>query len=277
MSPRSARWRALGALGVVAALAAAALVVSALTDTGSGDPQAPTLTAPAVKPDFTARIGSPEGRPVPAGFLGFSIEFQAIRSYTGSDPRRINPVFVQLIRNLSPGQAPMIRIGGDSTDASSAPTPGIHPPPQVTYKLTPSWYATTAAAIHALGAKLTIGVNLGADQPAPDSVEGARVVVGDLGCPATGHQQVAPLLAGSIRVEAHVDARLVGRHRNGPGLDTLIGLDDHGNIQREPTPGLHLRERDVDTVATACRPVEFEFRRSGDLYPLIEVGAQIEA
>jgi hypothetical protein len=176
VSPRSARWRALGALGVVAALAAAALVVSALTDTGSGDPQAPTLTAPAVKPDFTARIGSPEGRPVPAGFLGFSIEFQAIRSYTGSDPRRINPVFVQLIRNLSPGQAPMIRIGGDSTDASWAPTPGIHPPPQVTYKLTPSWYATTAAAIHALGAKLTIGVNLGADQPALAAAEARRDV-----------------------------------------------------------------------------------------------------
>ena len=130
VSRRSARWRALGALGAVAALAAAALVVSALTDTGSGDPRAPTLTAAAVKPDFVARIGSPEGRPVRAGFLGFSIEFQAIRSYTGSDPRHINPVFVQLIRNLSPGQAPVIRIGGDSTDASWAPTPGIHPRPR---------------------------------------------------------------------------------------------------------------------------------------------------
>ncbi len=177
MRRRSARLRALVALGVVAALAAAALVVSAVTATGSGDPQAPPPpTAPPVRPDFALTIGNPEGRPVPAGFLGFSIEFQAIRDYTGSDPRQINPVFIQLIRNLSAGQAPVIRIGGDSTDASWAPTPGIHPPPQVTYKLTPSWYATTAAAIHTLGAELTIGVNLGADQPALAAAEARRDV-----------------------------------------------------------------------------------------------------
>ena len=52
-----------------------------------------------------------------------------------------------------------------------------HPsPPQVTYKLTPSWYATTAAAIHTLGAKLTIGVNLGANQPALAAAEARRDV-----------------------------------------------------------------------------------------------------
>jgi hypothetical protein len=171
------RSRALAALGAVVALAAAGIVVSLVTAPGSTDPQAAeTLTAPPVKPAFALAIGRPEGRPVPAGFLGFSIEFQAIRSYTGKDPQRINPVFIQLIRNLSSGQAPVIRIGGDSTDASWAPAPGIHPPPQVTYKLTPSWYATTAAAIHMLGAKLTIGVNLGADQPALAAAEARRDV-----------------------------------------------------------------------------------------------------
>ncbi len=127
-------------------------------------------------PTSRSRSGAPEGRPIQPGFLGFSIEFQAIRDYTGSDPRRINPVFIQLIRNLSPGQAPVIRIGGDSTDASWVPTPGIHPPPQVTYKLTPSWYATTAAPIHALGAKLMVGINLGADQPALAAAEARRDV-----------------------------------------------------------------------------------------------------
>ena len=173
MSPRSARRRALAAAGVVAVLAAVAIAISGVA-TSSGDPPAPT--APPVKPDFAVSIGQPEGRPVAAGFLGFSIEFQAIRDYTGSDPHRINPVFVQLIRNLSGGQRPVIRIGGDSTDASWAPAPGIHPPHQVTFKLTPSWYATTAAAVHALGAKLTIGVNLGANQPALAAVEARRDV-----------------------------------------------------------------------------------------------------
>lgn len=58
------------------------------------------------------------GRRVPDGFLGFSFEFQAVRIYTGSDARDINPVFEQLIRNLSPGHRPVLRIGGDSTDVS---------------------------------------------------------------------------------------------------------------------------------------------------------------
>ncbi len=117
-------------------------------------------------------IGPPVGQPIAAGFLGFSIEFQAIRSYTGPDARQINPVLVQLIRNLSLGQAPVIRIGGDSTDASWVPTPGIKPPPQVTYRLTPSWFATTAAFARELGAKLIMGINLGANQPALAAAEG---------------------------------------------------------------------------------------------------------
>ena len=85
------------------------------------------------------------GRRVPDGFLGFSFEFQAVRAYTGSDPRAINPVFEQLIRNLSSGQDPILRIGGDSSDVSYAPSPGVRPPPYVAYQLTPSWMATTAA------------------------------------------------------------------------------------------------------------------------------------
>src|SRR5438270_2887137 len=54
-------------------------------------------------------------RPIPAGFLGLSLEYPAVLPYAGADPRAINPVFVQLIRNLTPGQAPSLRIGGDTT------------------------------------------------------------------------------------------------------------------------------------------------------------------
>ncbi len=97
------------------------------------------------------------GRRVPDGFLGFSFEFQAVRTYTGSDPRAINPVFEQLIRNLSPGQDPVLRIGGDSTDVSYAPSPGVTPPPYVAYQLTPSWMATTAALAHQVGARMIDG------------------------------------------------------------------------------------------------------------------------
>jgi hypothetical protein len=111
------------------------------------------------------------GRRVPDGFLGFSFEFSAVRAYTGSDPADINPVFEQLIRNLTPGQAPVLRIGGDSTDLSYAPGPGVRPPPWVAYPLTPSWMATTAALAHQLGARMIMGLNLAANKPALAAAE----------------------------------------------------------------------------------------------------------
>ena len=49
-------------------------------------------------------------------------------AYAGSDAKAINPVFVQLIRNLSPGQAPNLRIGGDTTDWTWWPVPGMPKP-----------------------------------------------------------------------------------------------------------------------------------------------------
>ena len=63
------------------------------------------------------------GRPIPPGFLGFSFEYQAVRDYTGSNPRAINPVLVQLIRDLNPNQAPVLRIGGNSADETWWPAP----------------------------------------------------------------------------------------------------------------------------------------------------------
>ncbi|MGA9859811.1 MAG: glycosyl hydrolase family 79 C-terminal domain-containing protein, partial [Solirubrobacteraceae bacterium] len=105
------------------------------------------------------------GQPIRPGFLGFSIEFQAVRVYTGSDPGAINPVLVSLIRNLTPGQAPVLRIGGDSTDVSFVPTPGVRAPAYVSYKLTPGWMATTAALQRALNARMILGVNLAANEP----------------------------------------------------------------------------------------------------------------
>jgi hypothetical protein len=108
---------------------------------------------------------------IPSGYLGFSFEFSAVRDYTGSDPSHVNPVLVQLIRNLTPSQAPVLRIGGDSTDASYAPSPGVQPPAYVDYPLTPSWLATTSALAKELGARLILGLNLAANEPALAAAE----------------------------------------------------------------------------------------------------------
>jgi hypothetical protein len=100
------------------------------------------------------------GRPIPPAFVGFSFEYQAVREYTGSDPRAINPVLVQLIRNLAPGQSPVLRIGGNSADETWWPTPAIRCTPGITYTLTPSWLATTRALAKATGGRLILDLNL---------------------------------------------------------------------------------------------------------------------
>ena len=90
-------------------------------------------------------------------------------------------MFEQLVRNLSPGQAPLLRIGGDSTDISYVPAKGVKPPAYVGYQLTPSWMGTTRALCEReLGAKLILGINLAANEPALGAAE-ARAYVKALG------------------------------------------------------------------------------------------------
>ena len=127
----------------------------------------PPTTTPAPPPNparVTVHVGhGAVSQPVPSGFLGFSFEFWAVRGYTGSDPRAINPVLVQLIRDVASGQAPILRIGGNSTDTSWWPLPGVTPSPGITYTLTKSWLATTRELAVKTGAKLILGVNLKLD------------------------------------------------------------------------------------------------------------------
>jgi len=116
------------------------------------------------RPALAAVVGAtPVGRPLPAGFLGLSFEYGALEAYTGGDPAALNPVFVRLLRNLTP--APVLRIGGDSTDATWWPVPHATRPPGVRYALTPRWAATARALSTALHARLIFGVNLAAGRP----------------------------------------------------------------------------------------------------------------
>jgi len=110
-------------------------------------------------------------RPIAPGFVGFSFEFPAVRAYAGTNPRAINPVLVRLIRNLAPDQAPVLRIGGNSTDDSWWPLPGVTPPPGITFSLDRNWLATTRALATQTGARLILGVNLKLDSLAEAAAE----------------------------------------------------------------------------------------------------------
>jgi hypothetical protein len=141
---------------------------------------APSVS-PASSPDATldATVGStPTGQSIGSGYVGVSMEFQAVHAYTGNNPKAINPVLPALLRGLAPGQQPVVRIGGDSTDASWWPIRGAIPPGGVNYPLNRNWLATTRALIKELDARLIIGVNLAAGRPAFAAAEARAFLTG---------------------------------------------------------------------------------------------------
>jgi len=139
----------------VAVVAIVAIAIALLATIGLGsDPRVPSTAT---------RLGVTQatvGRPIPAGFLGLSLEYNSIEQYAGTDPQTIDPVFVQLIRNLNPGQSPVLRIGGDTTDWTWWPVPGLQQPPGVTYTLNPQWIDVTRALTQELRARLILGIDL---------------------------------------------------------------------------------------------------------------------
>ncbi len=135
---------------------AGAIAVGVIASPGRSDPKplAVTLHDPRTAPR------------IPASFIGLSLEYEAVPAYAGTKPSALNPVFLQLVRNLAPGQAQVLRIGGDSTDSTWWPVRGMSRPGGVSYTLTPRWASVTAALARALRARLVLGINLKANSTA---------------------------------------------------------------------------------------------------------------
>ena len=156
-------------------LALAAIVaIGVMIARSDADPPA-TIPKSAVRVD----VGSAAvGRPLPAGFVGLSIEYPSAPGYFGADPRRPDSVFLQLLRNLTPGQSPVLRFGGDTTDWTWWPTPGVVKPPGVRYTLGPRWVLSTAAAARALDARLILGIDFESDSRVIAATEASALVRG---------------------------------------------------------------------------------------------------
>jgi hypothetical protein len=132
-------------------------------------------------PPQVLTIGGPATpRAVPPGFLGLSFEYWAIPDYVGANPRHVNPVFLQLIRNLAGGSPPDLRIGGVTTDNTWFPIRGASTPPGVAFALTRHWIATIGAVAARLDARLILGINLEADSSAVAAAE-ARALIDGVG------------------------------------------------------------------------------------------------
>jgi hypothetical protein len=191
------RVRFLSLILVAAAVAAGLLLIPSKR---SG---AQTVTLALTAPPGTPVIGVGDPLPVHAiapGFVGLSLEYSALPAYAGTGRDGLDPVFVQLIRDLTPGQAPVLRIGGDSTDTSWVSVPGMRRPRGVKYTIGSAWLRTAGALTRALHARMIFGINLEADRTKLAAVE-ARALIASVGRSSVEALEVGnePELYGSFR------------------------------------------------------------------------------
>jgi hypothetical protein len=128
----------------------------------------------------TISVGRSPGAAIQSGYLGLSMEIRGIEAYTGYAPRAINPVFEQLVRNLTPGQRPVLRLGGDTADWSWYPIAHMGRPLGVRYSLTPTWMQVMRAMSRELDAKLIVGLDLEVNSARVAATE-ARAILSGIG------------------------------------------------------------------------------------------------
>ena len=165
--------------GAVLRRCAAIAIVAALGVVSFG-PVVAQAAPPARAADLLAASVSDTqtGQAMAPGFVGVSFEYRALSQYAGRDPLAVNPVLVALLKGLAPGQAPVIRIGGDSTDGTWWPIKGMLPPGGIYYRLTDGWLRVAHALAADLGGKLILGINLAAGRPAIAAAEGRALLAG---------------------------------------------------------------------------------------------------
>ena len=131
--------------------------------------------------------------PLPSGFLGLALEFPTIPQwvYGGSSTGVVDPVLLQLIRNLDPVGRPVLRIGGQSADRAWWPVPGVARPAGVTDTLGPGWTAAAHALAQQLDARLLLSINLEADSTQVSATEADHLV------PAIGRRYIDALELGN--------------------------------------------------------------------------------
>jgi hypothetical protein len=134
--------------------------------------------------DVVSVAATPARPPIPADYLGLSLEYNTVSAYEGVSPRGANAALAQLIRNLAPGGTPVIRIGGDSTDWTWWPIVSMKRPPGVDNELTPRWAAKAQTLARSAGARLVLGLNLEAGSALLASVEAKRLLA------AVGHKLI---------------------------------------------------------------------------------------
>jgi hypothetical protein len=135
-----------------------------------------TATGPSTSSVAVTVNPAREGDRIQPGFLGLSMEFWSVEAYAGKNPNRINPVFVQLVRNLIPGQVGVLRIGGVTTDHTWWPVAGVKKSPAFWYKLDTRRLEVMRTVAEEIGAKLILGITFEVDSRKLAAAEGRAML-----------------------------------------------------------------------------------------------------
>ena len=119
-----------------------------------------------------------QGPAVQKSFLGFSQDATVVPSETGTLEQGVNPILVQLYRNLSDpgGGTPVLRMGGTDFDAAWW-NPGFNPNPfGLKWDLTPDYFQAVSHFLSVVHGKAILGVNFAINNPqiAVDEVHAAQ-------------------------------------------------------------------------------------------------------
>ncbi len=124
-------------------------------------------------------VGGPlAAPPVAPGYVGISTEIKNLFVYAGTNPAALDAPFEQLLRNLSPTDPPVLRLGGDSSDWSWWPVPGMAKPGGIRFSLSPAWTSVARALVSAVGGKLIVGANMEANSARLAAYEIRRLAEG---------------------------------------------------------------------------------------------------
>ncbi len=118
------------------------------------------------------------GPPIRAGFVGVTTEFRDMFNEVGTNPSQPDLPFEQVLKNLAPSGGFDLRIGGDTTDWTWWPIPGMAHPPWARFTLTPTWMSVAQKLLEDLQAHLIIGINMEADNPTVAAAEVAAIQAG---------------------------------------------------------------------------------------------------
>jgi hypothetical protein len=158
------------------AVFAASLATAALSFVSASRAATPRVDAVSSETQGAAAVAvtvgkNPAGPPIDAGFVGITTEYWDMFKEAGVNPAEPDTPFEHVLENLAPDGGFDLRIGGDTTDWTWWPVPGMTQPPWARWTLTTTWMAVAQKLLEDLHAHLIIGINMEADNPAVASTE----------------------------------------------------------------------------------------------------------